>query len=685
VTLRPGRPPAAARWPVEREVHGERLVDDYAWLRDKAHAEVAAYLGAENAWTDAVLAPLATFRGQLYDEMFARIKHEDSSVPYPEQGYWYYQRTAAGQQYPMHCRRIGSPDGPEEVLLDLNVMAEGRSYLALGVFAPSDDGRYLAFSTDATGFREYTLQVKDLATGALLAETIPHTGSVAWAADNRTLFYTIEDTAKRKYRLYRHVLGQDSADDVLVFEETDERFGIGVARGQSGRFVMLYSGSHTTSEIQVLEARVPEGAWRVLAPRVDDQEYDAAHRGDQFFVRVNDTGRNFRMVTAPVDTPGREHWLEWLPHRDEVMLEDFDLFAGHLVLWEREDGVPHAHIINLDTSEAHRLSFDEEVYEAYPGMNHVWETTTLRLEYQSLVTPPSVFDYDMVTRERVLRKQKEVVGGYDPSAYATHRLHALAADGTRIPISLVYRKDRRREGGSPLLLKGYGAYAYPYPIAFSSERLSLLDRGVVVAIAHVRGGGELGRPWHDGGRMQHKMNTFTDFLACADALAEEGWADPGLLAAEGGSAGGLLMGVVVNLRPERWRAVVSHVPFVDVINTMLDPTLPLTVGEYEEWGNPALEPEYRWIRAYCPYTNLRPGPFPAMLIRTALNDSQVMYWEPAKYVAKVRTLQTNDAPVLLETNMGAGHGGASGRYDRLHEQALDHAFLLWQLGLAETA
>ncbi len=685
MTSRPGGPPAAARRAVERQVHGERLVDDYGWLRDKAHPEITAYLNAENAWTEAVLAPLAAQRGQLYEEMFARIKHEDASVPYPDGGFWYYQRTEAGLQYPVHCRRAGSTEGPEEVLLDLNAMAEGRSYLALGVFAPSDDGRYLAFSTDATGFREYTLQVKDLQTGTLLAEVIPHTGSVAWAADHRTLFYTVEDTTKRKYRLYRHVLGQDPAGDTLVYEETDERFGIGVARGLSGRFLMLYSGSHTTSEIQVLEAGAPESAWRVLAPRVDDQEYDAGHRDGQFFIRVNDTGRNFRIVTAPVDAPGREHWVEWLPHRDEVMLEDFDLFRGHLVLWEREDGVPHAHIVNLDTSEAHRLSFEEEVYEAYPGMNRVWDTTTLRLEYQSLVTPPSVFDYDMVSRERALRKQKEVVGGYDPSAYATHRLHALAADGIRIPISLVYRKDQRREGGSPLLLKGYGAYAYPYPIAFSSERLSLLDRGVVVAIAHVRGGGELGRPWHDGGRMQHKMNTFTDFLACADALVDEGWADPRLLAAEGGSAGGLLMGAAVNLRPERWRAVVSHVPFVDVINTMLDPTLPLTVGEYEEWGNPALEPEYRWIRAYCPYTNLQPGPFPAMLIRTALNDSQVMYWEPAKYVAKVRTLQTNDAPVLLETNMGAGHGGASGRYDRLHELALDHAFLLWQLGLMEGA
>lgn len=678
-------PPVAARRPVVREVHGDRFTDDYAWLREKDDPAVLAYLAAENAWTARVLRPLDGFRQRLYAEMFARIKHADASAPYPDHGHWYYQRTEEGRQYPVHCRRRGSPEGPEEVLLDLNTMAEGRAYLALGAFAPSDDGRHLAFSTDETGFREYTLQVKDLATGALLPERIPHTGSVAWAADHRTLFYTVEDSAKRKYRLFRHQLGTDPAGDALVYEEIDERFGIGVSRERSGRFLMLHSGSHTTSEIRVLDAADPAGAWRLLAPRVADQEYDAAYRDGQFFVRVNDTGRNFRMVTAPEATPDRAHWTEWLPHRDAVMLEDFDLFAGHLVLWEREDGIPHAHVVDLGTSEAHRLDFPEEAYEAYPGMNLVWDTTTLRFEYQSLVTPPSVFDYDLVTRARVLRKRREVVGGFDPDAYATRRLHARADDGTAVPISLVYRKDRRDGEPLPMLLKGYGAYAYPYPIAFSAERLSLLDRGVAVAIAHVRGGGELGRPWHDAGRMQHKMHTFTDFLACADALVADGWADPARLVAEGGSAGGLLMGAVVNLRPERWTAVLSHVPFVDVISTMLDPSLPLTVGEFEEWGNPAIAEEYRWIRAYCPYTNLRPGPYPAMLIRTALHDSQVMYWEPAKYVARIRTLQANDAPVLLETNMGAGHGGSSGRYDRLQELALDHAFVLWQLGLAEAA
>lgn len=661
--------------------HGERRVDDYAWLRDKTDPAVISYLQAENAWTEAVLAPLAPLRAHLYDEMFARIKDTDASAPYPEGGYWYYQRTEAGKQYPIYCRRPGPAEGDEEVLLDLNVMAEGRTYLALGVFAPSDDGRYLAFAADETGFREYTLHVKDLHRGELLPERITNVGSVAWAADNRTLFYTIEDHAKRKYRLLRHRLGD--VEDRLVYEETDERFGIGVVRGTSGRFLLLHVGSHTTSEMHCLPADQPEGAWRVLAPRRPDQEYDAADRGDRFFLRVNDTGRNFRMVTAPIETPDREHWTEWLPHREEVLIEDFDLFAGHLVLWEREEGLPHARVTDLTTGVTHRLSFDEEVYEIYPGMNRVWETPFLRLEYQSLVTPPSVYDYDMVTRERHLRKRKEVLGGYDPTRYRTRRLHVAAPDGVQVPVSLVYRHDARRDGGAPLLLKGYGSYAYPYPVGFSAERLSLLDRGVIVAIAHVRGGGELGRPWHDAGRMQHKMNTFTDFLAVADALVAEGWADPARLAAEGGSAGGLLMGVVTNLRPERWRAVISHVPFVDVLNTMLDPTLPLTVGEYEEWGNPAIEEEYRWMRAYCPYSNLREGSFPAMLIRTALNDSQVMYWEPAKYVAKVRTLQRNATPVLLETNMGAGHGGASGRYDRLHELALDYAFLLWQLDLAD--
>lgn len=660
--------------------HGERRVDEYAWLRRRDDPAVAAYLEAENAWTAAVLAPLSGVRQELYDELYGRIQEVDSSAPYPDHGWWYYQRTEAGRQYPVYCRREGSPGGAEQVLLDLNVMAEGHSYMALGVFAPSDDGRYLAFATDLTGFREYTLRVKDLASGALLPEQMSHTGSVAWAADHRTLFYTVEDSAKRKYRLFRHELGGTA--DTLVYEETDERFSIGVSRGRSGRFLYLDIGSHTTSEVRVLPADDPTGEWRVVAPRMAGQEYAVADREDRFFIRVNDTGRNFRVVTAPVGEPGREQWLEWQPHRPEVLVEDLMVFAGHVVLWEREDGLPHARITDLDTGVTHRMAFDEEVYEAYPGMNLVWDTTLLRLEYQSLVTPPSVLDYDMDTRQRTLLKRREVRGGHDPGRYRVHRIHVAAPDGVQVPVSLVHHEDARRDGGAPLLLKGYGAYAYPYPVGFSAERLSLLDRGVIIAIAHVRGGGELGRPWHDAGRMAHKMNTFTDFLAVADALVDEGWADPDRLVAEGGSAGGLLMGVVVNLRPDRWRAVVSHVPFVDVLNTMLDPSLPLTVGEYEEWGNPAIPEEYAWMRAYCPYTNLQAGDFPAMLVRTALNDSQVMYWEPAKYVARVRTLQRNDAPVLLETNMGAGHGGASGRYDRLREVALDYAFILWQVGLA---
>jgi len=674
-------PPIAPRRPTERVDHGDRRPDDYAWLRDKSDPAVTAYLEAENAWTETVLAPLAGLRQRLYDEMFARIKDADASAPYPDHGYWYYQRTEAGRQYPIYCRRRGAVGGPEEVLLDLNEMAAGRTYLALGVFAPSQDGRYLVFATDETGFRDYTLRIKDLATGELLPERFPNTGSVAWASDQRTFFYTVEDHAKRKYRLYRHRLG-DTTDD-LVYEEVDERFSIGVSRGRSGRFLYLESGSHTTGEVRVLPADDPDGAWRVVAPRVADIEYSVADRGDRFFIRVNDAGRNFRVVTAPVATPGREHWVEWLPHRPEVLVEDLDLFARHLVLWEREDGLPRVRVTDLETSQTHRIEFDEEVYEAYPGMNLVWDTALLRFEYQSLVTPPSVYDYDLGSRQRTLLKRKEVLGGYDPARYRTHRLHVSAPDGVQVPVSLVYHEEARRPGGAPLLLKGYGAYAYPYPVGFSSERLSLLDRGVIIAIAHVRGGGDLGRPWHDAGRMQHKGNTFTDFVACADALVAEGWADPDRLVAEGGSAGGLLMGAVVNLRPERWRAVVSHVPFVDVLNTMLDPSLPLTVGEYEEWGNPAVPEQYAWMRAYCPYTNLRPGPFPAMLVRTALNDSQVMYWEPAKYVARIRTLQSNATPVLLETNMGAGHGGASGRYDRLHEIALDYAFILWQVGRTE--
>ncbi len=674
-------PPMAERRPRAVTFHGETFEDPYAWLRERDDPAVRAYLEAENAYAGQILAGTAALQETLYREMLGRIKQTDLSVPYRWHDHWYFSRTEEGKQYPIHCRKHRTLDAEEEVLLDLNALAEGRSFMALGAFEVSDDGTLLAFSTDETGYREYRLQVKDLRSGQLLPLAVERAGTVAWQADGRTLWYTVEDDAKRPWRLYRHRLG--TTEHELVLEEHDEAFRVGIDRTRSGEWLVQIAGSHTTSEVRVLPA-TGEGNWRLVAPRRPEVEYDLAHQGERFVIRVNDTSRNFRLVSAPVDDPGPDQWEEVVPGRDEVMLEAVDAFGGHLVLSERADGLPRLRILPRDGGDR-LIPFPDPVCEAYLGPNFVYDTTLVRFHYQSLTTPTSVFDFDLRTGSTTLLKQVEVLGGYDPAAYETARLHAPAGDGTLIPVSLVWRRGRPRDGTGPLLLEGYGAYGIPYPIGFSSNRVSLLDRGVAVAIAHVRGGGDLGKPWHDAGRMGQKMNTFTDFIAVAEYLVAQRWTAPARLVAEGGSAGGLLMGAVANLRPDLFRAVVSQVPFVDVLNTMADASLPLTVGEFEEWGNPAVPEQYRWIRAYCPYRNLRRGSYPAMLVRTAFNDSQVMYWEPAKYVARLRTLKEDDAPLLLVTNLGAGHGGASGRYDRLREIALDYAFVLAMTGVAEPA
>ncbi|HUG53776.1 MAG TPA: S9 family peptidase, partial [Vicinamibacteria bacterium] len=507
------------------------------------------------------------------------------------------------------------------------------------------------------------------------------TGSVAWAADSRTLFYTVEDEAKRHYRLYRHRLGE-AAPDELVFEEKDEAFNIGVGRTRSRAYLLLGIGSHTTAEARVLPAHDPGGAWTLIAPRIHEQEYDVDHHGDFFYLRVNDTGRNFRLVRAPVARPGRESWTEVVPHRPDVMLEAADFFQDFYVLLEREKGLSRLRVVDLATGGGQDVAFPEPAYSVFPAANLEFATRKFRYSYESLVTPRSIFDYDVDARASLLLKETPVLGGYDRTQYASERLSAQAPDGTPVPVSLVYRRGTPRDGSAPMLLGGYGSYGYPFPVTFSSSRLSLLDRGMVVAYAHVRGGGEMGKPWHDDGRMMRKRNTFGDFIAAAEHLVALRYTSPDRLVIEGGSAGGLLMGAVANVRPDLFRAVVSHVPFVDVVNTMLDASLPLTVGEYEEWGNPQKKDDYDYIKTYCPYTNLRPTGYPAMLVKTSFNDSQVMYWEPAKYVARLRTLKTDDRPLLLKTNMGAGHGGASGRYDRLREIAFDYAFVLGQVGIA---
>ncbi len=681
------QPPIARKLHTETHLHGVVLIDDYAWLRDKQNPEVSAYLNAENAYAEAEMAPLASLRDDLYQEMLSHIKQTDVSVAFPDRGWWYYARTEEGLQYAIHCRKQGSLDAPEQVILDGNQLAEGQAFFAIGATDITDDGRWLAYTTDTTGFRQYTLHIKDLATGETLPGQVERVGSVTWAADNRTLFYSVEDEEqKRQYQLWRHALGTPHADDALVYQDDDERFNLGAGRTRDGKFLVLESASHTTSECWALAAAEPEGAFTLICPREDEHEYSVDHRNGLWFIRTNDRGRNFRLVTAPVATPGRENWVERIPHRDEVMLEDVDLFAGFFVACEREDGLPRLRLWRFSDDRpvpAGEIAFPEPAYSAYPHINRIFETTTFRYAYQSLVTPSSVYEYDLASGASTLLKQLEIPGGFDRSLYASERIHATAQDGVQVPVSLVYRKDKREPGHNPIYVYGYGSYGYSLPLGFSSNRLSLLDRGVVMAYAHIRGGGDLGRPWHDAGKMLVKRNTFTDFIAAVEHLTAEKYGDPSRVAIEGGSAGGLLMGAVANLRPDLFRAVVSHVPFVDVMNTMLDASLPLTVPEYEEWGNPNEETYFRYMLSYSPYDNLKAASYPSMLVKTSLNDSQVMYWEPAKYVAKLRTLKTDNNPLLLVTNMEAGHGGASGRYDYLKEIAFDYAFLLRELGLVQ--
>jgi len=691
------QPPVARREPVEHVLHGDRRVDHYAWLRQKENPEIIAYLEAENAYTDAVLRPTEGFQERLYQEMLGRIQQTDLTVPYRLRGYLYFTRTEEGKQYPLHFRRLEGEGSSEELLLDLNQLAAGHSFLALGSLDVSDDNHLLAYSIDTTGYRQYTLQVKDLLTGATLPERIERVTSVAWAADNRTLFYTVEDeTTKRSHRLYRHALGS-TEPDLLLYEEADERFRVEVDRSRSKDFLFLTIASHTTSEVRLLRADQASGDFQLIAPREDNHEYYVGHHpgpagdaaGGLFYIRTNSGGRTFRLMSAPVSGFRREFWREIIPNRPEVMLAAAEVFKTHLVLFEREGGLPYLRIVDLTSAAStflaasHRIEFAEPAYNAAIGENPEFDAMHVRFQYESFVTPRSIFDYDVRARARILRKQQPVLGGYDPAQYVSERLHATASDGTRVPLSIVYRRDTPRDGSAPLLLYGYGSYGISMPVNFNSNRLSLLNRGVIFAVAHIRGGGELGKPWHDAGRMKQKRNTFTDFVSAAEHLIAQRFTSPEELVIEGGSAGGLLMGAVTNMRPDLFRIVISHVPFVDVLNSMLDASLPLTVGEYEEWGNPQIAEDYFEMKSYCPYTNLQRKAYPTILVKTGLNDSQVMYWEPAKYVAKLRTLKTDSNLLLLKTNMGAGHGGASGRYDYLREIALDYAFLLTQLGIRE--
>ena len=681
-TASPATAPVATREPHTTEIHGKKLVDDYFWLRNKPDPRVREYLEAENAYADAAMAPTKPLQEKLYNEMLARIKETDVNVPYKLGDHFYYSRTEKGKQYPIFCRKKGSTEAAEEVTLDVNELAKGQVFMSIGAYQVSDDGNLLAYTTDNTGFRQYTLAVKDLRTGKLLADRAEKVGSVVWATDNQTIFYTIEDAAKRQYRLYRHKVGTTGNDD-LLYEEKDEKFSVGANRTRSKKYIFLTSGSLTTSEVYYIPANQPQAEWKLIAPRMAGQEYYADHHGDSFYIRTNDKGRNFRLVKAPITDAGREKWQEVIAHRPDVLLSGVSFFAHHYVAQEREGGLPHLRVTDLRTGKWHRVKFPEAAYVVFQENNREYDTSQYRYSYQSFITPNSVYDYDMDKQTSKLLKQTEVLGGYDAKKYQTERIHATAKDGVKVPISLVYLKTLKRDGTAPIYLTAYGSYGIPNNISFSSNRFSLVDRGAVFAVAHIRGGGDLGKPWHDDGRMMKKMNTFTDFIASAEHLVAQKYGTKDKLVIQGGSAGGLLMGAVTNLRPDLFKGVVSKVPFVDVINTMLDESLPLTVGEFEEWGNPKNKAEFDYMYAYSPYDQLAAKAYPAILVTTSFNDSQVMYWEPAKYVAKLRTLKKDKNPLILKTNMGAGHGGASGRYDFLRELAYDYAFVLWQMGIKE--
>ena len=675
-------PPVAKKVPHVTQINGRTLTDNYFWLRDKPNPEVRAYLEAENAYTDAVMKPTEPFQKKLYDEMLSRVKETDVEVPYREGDYFYYTRVEAGKQYPIRCRKKASTDAPEEILLDINELAKGQVFMAVAAFTVSPDGNLLAYSYDNTGFRQYNLAIKDLRTGKTLADHAERVGSVVWANDNQTVFYTQEDAVeKRQYRLYRHAAGSTTAD-TLVYEEPDEKFNVRAYKTLSDSYIFLVSASHTTSEARYIPAKQPDADWKILEPRKQGVEYYPDHNGDSFYIRVNDTGRNFRLVTAPVTDPGSANWHQVMAQNPAIMIDEMELFKNFCVLFEREGGLPQIRVIDLRNGQSKRIAFPEPAYAAYSYVNRVYDTTDFRYGYQSPITPSSVFSYNMETGASTLLKQKEVPGGYDPKKYEVEQIYAVASDGVKIPISVLHLKGAKLDGTGPLYLYGYGSYGISIDMFFNSNIFSMVDRGVVTAVAHIRGGGEMGKAWHDAGRMMNKKTTFTDFIACAEDLVKRGYGSKDRLVIEGRSAGGLLMGAVLNMRPDLFHAALVGVPFVDVINTMLDETLPLTVPEFEEWGNPKEKAAFDYMITYSPYDNIEAKAYPSMLVKTSFNDSQVMYWEPAKYVAKMRATRTDHNLLIFKTNLNpAGHGGASGRYDRLHEAAFDYAYILTEMGI----
>jgi len=677
------QPPVAPVIEHRETRHGSMVVDNYFWLREKSNPEVIKYLEKENAYTEAVTKPAKPFENALYSEMLSHIKQTDLSVPVRRGDYYYYSRTEEGKQYPIQCRKKGNLEAKEEVLLDLNELGQGKKFAALGVFVVSDDQNLLAYTIDYVGYRQFSLYVKDLRTGATLPDTIERVDSVAWASDNRTLFLTTEDeVTKRANCVWRHTLGQKGFEQ--LYEEKDETFRLGVEKTRDKKYLLLSATSTDTSEVRYLKADQAKSEFTVFLPREKQHRYFLDHRENLFYIRSDKNAKNFQVFTAPEDAPDAKNWKTFIPHDKDVLVEDIDLFRDFAVAVEKSQALNRMRIFDFKTEQWSVISFPEPVYSAFPGDTPEYASTTYRYNYQSLITPPSVFDYDAQSHKSTLLKQQEVPGGYVASQYVSERQWVTVRDGVKVPLSIVYKKGFERNGTRPLLLYAYGSYGFGMPATFSASRLVLLDRGLAFVIAHIRGGDDMGEQWHDDGKLMNKKNTFNDFVDCAEYLIQQKWTSGDRLLIEGGSAGGLLMGAVVNMRPDLFKAVHLAVPFLDVMNDMMDPSLPLTTTDYPEWGNPNSKAAYDYILSYSPYDNLHQAAYPPMLLTESLNDSQVAYWEAAKFVAKARTLKTDNNPILLKMKMDpAGHGGASGRYDQLRDRAFECAWLLSQVGITK--
>ena len=690
------QPPAPEKIPYELATHGMKRVDNYYWMKlsekqknasgkDEQAKKVMDYLTGENDYLAASMKHTEPLQERLYEEMVGRIKQDDESVPYKDNGHWYYTRYEKGKEYPVYCRKKGTLDAPEEILLNVNDLADGYAYFQVRGLKVSEDNNLLAYGVDTVSRRRYTLYLKDLRTGKVIDRPVPNTeGYVAWANDNKTFFYSMKDSVTlRSSRIYRHKLGTDPAGDALVYTEEDVTFSTGISKTKSKKYLVIYSGSTLTNDYRILNANTPEGNFISFSPRERGHEYSIDHFDDKFFIVTNLDAPNFRLMETPDTRTAKTHWKEKIPNRKDTLLEDIEIFRDHMVLSERAHANNMMRIVDQKTGEKHYLDFGEPAYTVSPSVNMDFDTEWVRYGFSSLATPNSTYDYNMRTKEKKLLKQQEVVGGHTPEDYQTERLWATARDGVRIPVSVVYKKGIKKDGKNPTLLYGYGSYGYSTDPYFSATRLSLLDRGFVFAIAHVRGGQEMGRQWYEDGKMFKKKNTFSDFVDCTEFLIEEGYTNPDRMFASGGSAGGLLMGAVVNMAPGLYKGVIAAVPFVDVLTTMLDDDIPLTTGEFDEWGNPNELESYLYMLEYSPYDQVKAQDYPHMLVTTGLHDSQVQYWEPAKWVAKLRSLKTDDNLLLLRTNMETGHGGASGRFQVYHEVAQEYAFLLDLAGINE--